>query len=99
MAVKGKVIEKTQTKVKQPKRYQVILHNDDFTPMDFVVEILMEIYQKSEDDAIALMLEVHKGGFAIVGIYSYDIAMTKASLTRERAKEAGHPLQISVDEA
>ncbi len=97
MAIQGATNEQTRIRAKIPKRYQVVMYNDDFTPMDFVVEILMDIFQKPEGEAVALMYEVHLGGSAVVGTYSYDIAHTKASLAITRAREQGWPFQVRVE--
>ena len=82
----------------QPKMYKVILHNDDYTAMDFVVAILMELFHKSRQDAEFIMLQVHQKGKAVVGVYTYEIATTKAQHVKRRAKEAGYPLLATVEE-
>lgn len=86
----------TNTKLKIPKRYKVVMYNDDFTPMDFVVQILIEIFHKNPQEAVSLMMTVHKGNQAIVGSYSYDIAMTKREQAVKRAREEGYPFRIEV---
>ena len=88
--------ERTSLKAKKPRRYQVIMLNDDFTPMDFVVEILRTIFHKEETEAISLMFAVHKGGKAVVGVYSYDIAMTKVTLAEKTAREEGYPFRLKM---
>ncbi len=98
MAVRGETSEKTRSRVRVPKRYQVVMHNDDYTPMDFVVEILMDIFHKSENDAIHLMMTVHEGGKAVVGSYSYDIALTKLRTATARAEEEGYPFRMTLEE-
>jgi ATP-dependent Clp protease adaptor protein ClpS len=89
----------TQDKLKSPRMYKVILHNDDYTTMDFVVEILMVIFHKSAEDATRIMLDVHKKGRGIVGVYTYDIALTKTTLVNQIAKEREYPLKTSMEEA
>ena len=98
MSVQGETKERTKIQVREPKRYQVIMHNDDFTSMDFVVKILMEIFHKSEPEANRLMLIVHRSGKASVGSYPYDIAVTKVQAAEKRAKEEGFPFRMTVEE-
>lgn len=89
--------ERIITGIKEPGKYNVIFHNDDFTPMDFVTLILTHIFFKSEKEAEALMLKVHNEGKAIVGAYTYDIAMTMATDATNIARKNGFPLRISVN--
>lgn len=88
--------ERIRSKIKEPGKYNVIFHNDDFTPMDFVTLILKHIFFKNETEAESLMLKVHHEGKAIVGTYSYDIAMTKATEATDIARKNGFPLRITV---
>lgn len=81
-----------------PPQYKVVLFNDDYTTMEFVVEILMDIFKKSFEEASAIMLDVHKNGRGIAGIYPYDIAATRARNAQKRARSAGYPLQIAIEE-
>ncbi len=101
MAEQVKYGEHTHTKykVKEPRMYHVIMYNDDFTPMDFVVEILMSIFQKSEAEAFQLMYAVHRGVKAVVGTYVYDIAVTKAEESVKRAREEGYPFRVEAEPA
>ena len=99
MGTKGSVKEKSITKINVPKQYAVVMHNDDFTPMDFVVTILMEVFCKEYDDAVAIMMAVHKGNRAIVGTYSYDIAKSKTEKAMMRAREEGYPFRVTVEES
>ena len=69
MAIKGNVKEQTRSKIKVPRQYQVLIYNDDFTPMDFVVNVLMQIFDKEESAATALMLSIHKSSYAVAGVY------------------------------
>ncbi len=98
MSVQGETREKTRIRIKEPKHYRVIMHNDDFTSMDFVVEILMDIFHKEEAEAQRLMLMVHESGRAAVGAYPYDIAVTKVQAATARAKEEGYPFRMTVEE-
>ena len=74
------------------------MHNDDFTTMDFVVEILIDIFHKDNAEAKRLMLLGHESGKAIVGIYPYDIAVSKVQVSKERAKQAGFPFRLTIEE-
>ena len=99
MSVKGAAKERTESRLKEPKQYNVIMINDDFTTMEFVVEILVEVFHKDELTAQALMMNVHKNGQAVVGKYPYDIAATKVRIALDRAKEQGFPFRMTVEEA
>lgn len=83
----------------EPKKYKVILLNDDYSSMDFVVEVLMNIFHKPFDEAVNIMLSVHREGKGICGVYTYDIAETKVNHVRETAKRNGYPLRAMVEEA
>lgn len=91
--------EATRISLDEPKIYHVILHNDDFTTMEFVVKLLTTVFHKSEAAAEQLMLTVHRKGSAIVGTYSYDIAQSRVTMATDMAREAGFPLQITVEQA
>ena len=99
MSVKHKTREKTRLNIQEPKHYQVIMHNDDFTSMEFVVDVLMDIFHKNETEAERLMLTVHESGSAAVGVYPYDIALTKVQAASRRAKEEGFQFRMTVEEA
>ena len=99
MAIQGETRERTRINLREPKHYRVIMHNDDFTSMEFVVEILIDIFHKDEAEAERLMLMVHEGGRAAVGSYPYDIAVTKVQAATVRAKEEGYPFRMTVEEA
>ena len=90
--------EKSKVKVKKPKHYKVIMHNDDFTTMEFVVYILTDVFRKDMLEAEKIMMDVHTKGRGVVGIYPYDIAVTKVSLSMEKAKEEGFPFKVTVEE-
>ncbi len=98
MSVQGETREKTRVNIEEPKHYKVIMHNDDFTSMEFVVEILVDIFHKNEIEAEQLMMMVHKRGRASVGLYPYDIAVTKVKAVKARAKEEGFPFRMTVEE-
>lgn len=99
MATQGKVKERINNKLKEPHQYKVIMWNDDFTTMEFVVDVLVSIFHKDEITAQALMLDVHKKGKAVVGKYPYDIAATKVKAALSRAKEQGFPFRMTLEEA
>lgn len=84
--------EKIDTKLAFPKKYEVLLHNDDYTSMEFVVEVLISFFHKSEDEAYSIMLKIHKQGMAVCGIYTKEIAQTKVEQVRNQAKKSGFPL-------
>ncbi len=86
--------EKENTNLREPRRYKVVLYNDDFTTMEFVVMLLMKVFNKNEIEAETLMLQVHHSGQAVVGVYSLDIAATKVQKATQMADEAGFPLRI-----
>ena len=89
--------ERQRTDIREPRRYKVIIYNDDFTTMEFVVMILQQVFFKSEEEAQALMLQVHHSDKAVVGIYSYDIALSKAQKATNMAREKGFPLRLTVE--
>jgi ATP-dependent Clp protease adaptor protein ClpS len=88
-----------KTKIIKPKLYKVILHNDDYTTMEFVIEILVTVFNKPVPQANKIMLDIHKKGKGIVGVYTYDIALTKTTLTESIARERQYPLKTSIEEA
>ncbi len=88
---------KAKPKTKKPKLYKVILHNDDYTTMEFVVHILQKIFHKNHAEASHLMLYVHRKGQAVIGVYTYDVAETKVKQVEELAKEQGYPLLCTME--
>lgn len=98
MSVQGDTREKTRIDIREPRHYKVIMHNDDFTSMEFVVGILTDIFHKDEAEAERLMLMVHRSGKAAVGSYPYDIAVTKVRVATARAKAEGFPFRMTVEE-
>ena len=97
MAVQGETREKTRINIREPRHYRVVMHNDDFTPMDFVVEILRGIFHKDEIEAVHLMMKVHESGSAAVGAYPRDIAVTKVQNATSRAREDGYPFRMTIE--
>ena len=90
--------EKIKNEIKEPGRYKVVFLNDDATPMDFVVSVLMEIFRHSESSAIDITNKIHTEGSGIVGIYTHEIAEQKAMETTGVARNAGFPLQVKLDQ-
>ncbi len=90
--------EEIKVDVRRPKLYRIILLNDDYTTMEFVIEILMGIFHKSAAEATKIMLDVHEKGKGIVGIYTYDIALTKVIQVEEAAKASEFPLKAIMEE-
>ena len=84
-------------RIEEPRQYKVIFHNDDITTMEFVTEVLRRVFNKPADEAVTLMMRVHREGQAVVGIYSYDMAMTKASMATTMARNEGFPLNITCE--
>lgn len=98
MKTNSTVIERANIKVKKPKNYKVIMHNDDFTTMEFVVAILNIIFNKDLEEANKIMMDVHKNGKGIEGVYPYDIAISKANKAMLIAKNEGFPFKLTVEE-
>ena len=88
-----------EQEIREPKMYRVILHNDDYTTMDFVIEVLMSIFHKPALDATRIMLDVHKKGKGICGVYTYDIAATRVVRVHQLAQKREFPLKCSLEEA
>ena len=84
-------------RVKPPHKYAVILHNDDYTPMEFVVFLLKKFFNKNNDEATKIMLHVHQNGIGVCGVFPYEIAETKVIQVLETAKKNDHPLQCTME--
>jgi len=95
----GEVLEQIGTEVKEPTLYRVLLHNDDYTTMEFVVEILESVFAKARTEAVRIMMNVHTEGQGECGTYPFEIAETKVAIVHERARESGYPLRASMEEA
>ena len=93
------VLDREVQKVEPPPLYRVILLNDDFTPMEFVVMIIQEYFHKDQESATRIMLQVHLEGKGVCGVYTKDVAATKVEQVVDRSREAGHPLQCRMEEA
>jgi ATP-dependent Clp protease adaptor protein ClpS len=88
---------KTKPKLERPKMYKVLLHNDDFTTMEFVVEVLMSVFHRSKLEATRIMLAVHNSGKGIAGVYTREIAEAKATLAMDRSRSRGYPLLVTTE--
>jgi len=93
----GDVITETREEVTEPSMYRVLLLNDDYTTMEFVVEILMLVFSKSVEEATQIMLNVHRIGVGLCGVYTYEVAETKVETVHALAKERGFPLKCSME--
>jgi ATP-dependent Clp protease adaptor protein ClpS len=93
----GAVITQTRTRTKRPNMYRVLLLNDDYTPMEFVVHVLQRFFNKDADEATRIMLHVHQHGVGECGVYTYEIAETKVTLVMDFARKHQHPLQCVME--
>ena len=93
----GNIAVKTRPTTKKPPMYKVLLLNDDYTPMDFVVQILEVFFNKSREDAMRIMLEVHQTGVGLCGVYTFEIAETKVAQVLAAARQAQNPLQCTME--
>jgi len=93
------VATKTRDKTKKPSMYRVLLMNDDYTPMEFVISILMGIFKKSQEEATQVMLNVHQTGIGTCGVYTFEVAETKVAQVMDAAKRNQHPLQCTLEKA
>lgn len=98
--VTGVVTEpRTERKLKKPKMYKVLLLNDDYTTMEFVVYVLQSVFQRSETEAVQIMLHVHRNGQGVAGVYTFEIAETRVAQVEAQAREHEFPLRCSMEEA
>ncbi|WP_339778754.1 ATP-dependent Clp protease adapter ClpS [uncultured Thalassospira sp.] len=91
------VVTKTRPKTKKPAMYKVLLLNDDYTPMEFVVLVLEQFFGKGREEATAIMLQVHRKGVGICGVFTYEIAETKVNQVMDLARQNQHPLQCTIE--
>jgi ATP-dependent Clp protease adaptor protein ClpS len=87
----------TRTRTKKPSMYKVLMLNDDYTPMEFVVDVLQHIFQKTREEANKIMLHVHQKGVGVCGVYTYEVAETKVTQTVDYARKNQHPLQCTLE--
>ena len=95
----GAVKERVREESREPALYSVVLLNDDYTPMPFVVDVLETLFQKSPAEAYRIMMQVHLGGRGVAGVYPWEVAETKVDMLVSRAQQAGHPLQATIEDA
>ena len=93
----SEVVLEEKPKLKKPPLYKVIMLNDDYTPMEFVVEMLQVYFSKTQEQATEIMLHIHQRGLGICGLYTYEIAESKATQVLEKARKNQHPLQIKLE--
>ncbi|MCL2841363.1 MAG: ATP-dependent Clp protease adaptor ClpS [Defluviitaleaceae bacterium] len=98
MNSKTDTVVEQHTILKTPAMYAVIIHNDDITTMEYVVEVLVDIFQKAATDAAALMMDVHEKGYGVAGVYPFDIAATKKSQADLLSAKRGFPLRLTLQE-
>jgi len=91
------VAVRTRTKTKRPSMYKVLMLNDDYTPMEFVVHVLERFFQKSREEATRIMLHVHRRGVGVCGVYTYEVAETKVTQVMDLARQNQHPLQCTIE--
>ncbi len=89
--------ERAEKKLKRPRKYRVVIHNDDFTPMDFVVRLLETVFHRNESEANMIMLHVHNHGQGVAGVYTHEIAETKVAQVHLLARKSDHPLMASME--
>jgi ATP-dependent Clp protease adaptor protein ClpS len=98
MPGKTHIKEENKIKISKPKLYKVLMHNDDYTTMEFVIEVLTKVFKKNSIEATQIMYNVHKQGVGIAGVYTYDIANTKKDQAMIMAEKRGFPFKLSVEE-
>jgi ATP-dependent Clp protease adaptor protein ClpS len=91
------VVVKPRPKTKKPAMYKVLMLNDDYTPMEFVVHVLERFFQKSRDEATRIMMHVHRRGVGVCGVYTYEVAETKVTQVMDLARQNQHPLQCTIE--
>lgn len=95
----GDTDTRTKGDIKEPPMYKVLLHNDDYTTMEFVVHVLMYVFHKPAEQAAEIMMRVHKQGIGLCGIFTYEVAETKVETVTRLARENGHPLKCTMEKA
>jgi ATP-dependent Clp protease adaptor protein ClpS len=93
------LLSQTRVDEEEPPMYQVFLHNDDYTTMNFVVELLMAVFGKTLQEATQIMLNIHQTGIGVCGLYTYEVAETKVEIVHQLARERGFPLKSSFERA
>ncbi len=93
------ILEKPSSRTRDPEQFRVVLHNDDYTTMEFVIQVLESVFHKGPAEAYRIMMKVHTDGIGIAGIYPHEVAETKVDNVHEAARSQGYPLRASVEEA
>jgi ATP-dependent Clp protease adaptor protein ClpS len=93
------VVTETEKKLKKPPLYKVLLHNDDYTTKEFVVQVLQYVFHKEQTEAVQIMLHVHKKGIGVAGVYTYEVAETKVAMVENLARQHEYPLKCTIEEA
>lgn len=93
----GKVLTQERVKLKKPDMYKIVLLNDDYTPREFVVWVLIKVFYKSEHESLRIMLDAHTKGKSMIGIYPHDVARTKVMQVDKLAEQNGHPLKCDME--
>ena len=93
----GEALIEIERRLRRPKRFRVLLHNDDYTPMEFVVDVLQHVFHRPLAEATRIMLDVHHRGIGVAGVYPREVAETKASQVREQARAQGMPLLVTTE--
>jgi ATP-dependent Clp protease adaptor protein ClpS len=96
--IEEQLSSETRDETREPPMYRVLLHNDDYTTMEFVVEVLMYVFSKSPESAAKIMLNVHHKGVGVCGSYPHEIAETKVDTVHNLARESGYPLRCSMEQ-
>jgi ATP-dependent Clp protease adaptor protein ClpS len=95
--VEDGIAVKTRIRTQKPSMYKVLMLNDDYTPMEFVIQILEQIFLKNQDEATQIMLHVHQKGVGVCGVFTYEVAETKVNQTMDMARKHQHPLQCTIE--
>ncbi len=93
----GKVLTQERVRLKKPDMYKIVLLNDDYTPREFVVWVLMKVFYKSEHESLKIMLDAHTSGKSMIGVYTLDVARTKVMQVDKLAEQNGHPLKCDLE--
>ena len=95
--LEDEVVSRTEDEVDEPPMYRVLLHNDDYTTMEFVVEILMSVFNKSPEESVQIMFNVHRNGIGVCGVYTFEVSETKVNAVHSIAHERGFPLKCTME--
>jgi ATP-dependent Clp protease adaptor protein ClpS len=97
--IDGEVVTESEKRLKPPPLYRVLLHNDDYTTMEFVVHVLESVFHRAHADATQIMLHIHRNGIGVAGVYTYEIAETKVAVVEALARRHEYPLKCTMEEA